>query len=116
MSAAVRRTACTLGAVAAVLLALVAFGSFAPSQADAAAATPVVRSKYFTTGATTISCPSGWSATGGGVGVDLQSSMYVARTEPVKNSAGRPVGWKGDVRQRVNGQAASGSIYVVCVP
>ncbi|MGW0879466.1 hypothetical protein [Streptomyces sp. NPDC002671] len=116
MSAAVRRTAYALGAVAAVLLALVAFNSFTSSPADAAVTNSVVRSKYFTTGATTISCPSGWTATGGGVGVDWPNSMYVSRTEPIKNSAGKPVGWKGDIRQRATGGAASGSIYVVCAP
>ncbi|MEU1008408.1 hypothetical protein [Streptomyces sp. NPDC005890] len=115
MSASVRRIAYALGAVAAVLLALVAFDSLTSSTADAAVTNPVVRSKYFS-GATTVSCPSGWAATGGGVGADIQSSMYVARSEPVKNSAGKPVAWKGDLRQRVGGGAASGTVYVVCAP
>ncbi|MFC4500448.1 MULTISPECIES: hypothetical protein [Streptomyces] len=118
MSAAVRRTTYALAAVTAALLALVAFNSFPSTSPSAAAAVarPVVKSKYFTTGDTTISCPSGWTATGGGVGVDLVGSMYVARTEPTRNSSGKPVGWKGDVRQRSNGGAASGTIYVVCAP
>ncbi|MEU9476771.1 hypothetical protein [Streptomyces sp. NPDC048191] len=113
MSAAVRRTAYALGAVAAALLVLVAFDSYTSSSADAAVTRPLVRSRYFT-GSTTIGCPSGYTATGGGVGVDVPNGMYVARTEPVTNSAGRPVGWKGDVRQRVNGGAATGTVYVVC--
>ncbi|MEU6590235.1 hypothetical protein ABZ923_13635 [Streptomyces sp. NPDC046881] len=41
-------------------------------------------------------------------------TRHVARTEPVQNSAGQPIGWKGDIRQRVNGAAASGTVYVVC--
>ncbi|GHD99333.1 hypothetical protein [Streptomyces alanosinicus] len=112
MSAAVRRTASALGAVAAVLLVLVAFNSFTSSSAGAAVSRPLVRSTYFT-GSATVTCPSGYTATGG-VGVDVQNSMYVARTEPVTNSAGKPVGWKGDIRQRVNGAAATGTVYVVC--
>ncbi|MBL1105227.1 hypothetical protein JK361_11605 [Streptomyces sp. 5-8] len=114
MSAAVRRTAYALGAVAAVLLALVAFNTFTSSSADAAVSNPTVRSQYFTTGSSTIYCPSGYVATGGGVGVDTPASMYVSRTEPVQNGAGQPVGWKGDIRQRANGAAASGTVYVVC--
>ncbi|GAA3105574.1 hypothetical protein [Streptomyces echinatus] len=113
MSAAVRRTAYALGAVAAVLLALVAFNTFTSTSAGAAVSNPIVRSQYFTTGASTIYCPGGYVATGGGVGVDLQDSMYVARTEPVQ-SGGQPVGWKGEIRQRSNGAAASGTVYVVC--
>ncbi|MDX2680781.1 hypothetical protein [Streptomyces soliscabiei] len=42
--------------------------------------------------------------------------MYVARTEPTRNSSGKPVGWKGNVRQKSNGGAGSGTIYVVCAP
>ncbi|MEH0578433.1 MULTISPECIES: hypothetical protein [Streptomyces] len=116
MSAAVRRTVYALAAVTSVLLSLVAFDSLSSSSADAAVATSVVKSKYFTGGETTISCPSGWTATGGGVGADVVASMYVARTEPTRNSSGKPVGWKGNVRQKSNGGPASGTIYVVCAP
>ncbi|MFI7504713.1 hypothetical protein ACIBVL_40830 [Streptomyces sp. NPDC049687] len=115
MSAAARRTAYALTGITAVLLALVAFASYPSSSADAAVATPVVKSKYFTS-ETTISCPSGWTATGGGVGVDDPSTMYVARTEPRRSSSGKPVGWKGTLSQRTNGRAATGTVYVVCAP
>lgn len=110
MSTAVRRTVFALAAAVCVLLALALFSS--PS-ADAAVSAPVVKSKYFTGGEVKISCPSGMVATGGGVGADLRESMYVARTEPTRNSAGKPIGWKADVRTR-NGAAGSGTVYVVC--
>ncbi|MFH8935200.1 hypothetical protein [Streptomyces griseosporeus] len=112
MSVAVRRTAYGLGAAASVFLAATVLS---PSPADAAAPTSItstVKSKYFTGGYTTITCPSGYVATGGGVGAD-STQMYVVLTEPTRNSAGRPNGWKGWV-QRTNGAYGSGTIYVVC--
>ncbi|MFJ8104315.1 hypothetical protein [Streptomyces sp. NPDC096132] len=117
MTAAARRPAYALAAVTAILLALVAFNSF-PSfspSADAAAARPVVKSKYFFS-ETTISCPSGWKATGGGVGADDEFNVFVSRTEPTRNSSGRPVGWKANLKQRSNGSGANGTIYVICAP
>lgn len=109
MSATVRRTAYALAAAVSALLALVVVTS---TQADAATSS-VVRSKYFTSGEARITCPSGWAATGGGVGADLTATMRVTRTEPLQNSAAKPIGWKADVRTS-SGRAGSGTIYVIC--
>ncbi|MEV3991070.1 hypothetical protein AB0J57_19375 [Streptomyces sp. NPDC049837] len=111
MSPAARRTGYGLGAAASVLLAMALVNS---SPADAAVSHPLVKSKYFTTGSATITCPAGWVATGGGIGADLTASMYVARTEPFRNSSGTPVGWKGTVTKKANGSGGSGTLYVVC--
>ncbi|MFF1605522.1 hypothetical protein ACFVYV_50750 [Streptomyces mirabilis] len=110
MTATVRRTAYALAAAVSALLALVVVTS---PQADAAASSSVVRSKYFTSGEARITCPSGWVATGGGVGADLTATMRVTRTEPLQNSAAKPIGWKADVRTS-SGRAGSGTIYVIC--
>ncbi|WP_189551354.1 hypothetical protein [Streptomyces lavendofoliae] len=87
MSSAARRTGYGLGAAASLLLAMTLVNS---SPADAAVSHPLVKSKYFTTGSGTITCPAGWVATGGGIGADLTASMYVARTEPSGTPPARP--------------------------
>ncbi|MGW7612400.1 hypothetical protein ACWGKW_35120 [Streptomyces sp. NPDC054766] len=109
MSSTARRTGYGLSAAALVLLAVTLANS--PS-ADAAVSHHLVKSRYFTTGSATLACPAGWVATGGGVG--LTASMYVARTEPLRNSSGTPVGWKGTVTQQANDSGGSGTLYVVC--
>ena len=110
MSTVVRRATYGLGVAASFLLAM---GVVNLPSANAALSTQIVKTKYFA-GETTIYCPAGWVATGGGVGADLYSSVYVARTEPKQNSSGKPIGWKGNLRQRTNGSAGTGTIYVVC--
>ncbi|WP_328868839.1 hypothetical protein OHT76_01410 [Streptomyces sp. NBC_00287] len=110
MNATVRRSAYALAAAVSALLALVVVTS---TQADAAGPASTVRSKYFTAGEARITCPSGWEATGGGVGADETSTMRVTRTEPLRNSAYTPIGWKADVRTS-SGRAGSGTIYVIC--
>lgn len=109
MTATVRRTAYALAAAVSALLALIVVTS---TQADAAGPSSTVKSKYFTSGEARITCPSGWKATGGGVGADL-NSMRVIITEPLQTSAHTPIGWKANVRTS-SGGAGSGTIYVIC--
>jgi hypothetical protein len=109
MSATVRRTAYALAAAVSALIALVVVTS---AQADAAASSSFVKTKYFSNQAT-VYCPSGWVATGGGVGADTPSNTHVGRTEPVQDSARTPIGWKGNLKTS-SGTGGSGTLYVIC--
>jgi hypothetical protein len=71
------------------------------------------RSAYFTSGNGTASCNPGEVVTGGGVGTDVPSTMYVARSEPSPNN-GEPTGWTALVNYRADGSGASGTVFVLC--
>lgn len=73
----------------------------------------VIRGEYIASTSGTVDCNPGEVATGGGVGVDVQSTTYVARSEPSPNS-GVPRGWTGHVRYRADGAGASGSVFAIC--
>ncbi|WP_354699009.1 hypothetical protein DSM112329_04710 [Paraconexibacter sp. AEG42_29] len=81
-------------------------------KGDPGATKVVVRSTYFTGGNGTASCNVGERATGGGVTGDLYEA-YANQNEPVVTS-GIPTGWKGGLRLRATGAAATGTVYVIC--
>lgn len=110
----IRRTAISAAVVGSALVISGAIATAAPATpASPTLPTLSVKSKYFTTGETTITCDPGWVATGGGVGADDPSNTYVARTEPFPSS-GTPTGWKGNLFNRASNAPSSGAIYVVC--
>lgn len=116
MITSLRRAAIGVALVGSALLVSGAAAVAAPTAPATPAkglASLVVKSQYFTTGEITLTCDPGQIATGGGVGVDVVSGAYVARTEPFPNT-GTPTGWKGAIRNLPNGTPSSGSIYVVC--
>lgn len=105
----IQRTAVGAGLATSILVtAAVATGAVA----DAAAPSLLVKTKYFTSGETTIACDAGQIATGGGVGADNPYDTYVARSEPTQR-AGVPTGWKGTLIRK-DGLDSSGTIYVIC--
>jgi hypothetical protein len=76
----------------------------------------VVRSTWFTGaqgGEGTASCNAGEVATGGGVGVDITGATYVARSQPLPGT-GAPTAWNGVLRERADGSAGQGTVYVIC--
>jgi hypothetical protein len=59
------------------------------------------------------SCDVGDVALGGGVAAS-EDGARIVRSEPVKNSAGVPTGWKGSIVKGNPGTAAGGTVYAIC--
>jgi len=59
-----------------------------------------------------VGCPPHQVALGGGAGADDPTQEFLAKDQPMLNSSGAPVGWKGNLV----GGSRTGTVFAVCMP